>query len=198
MNEQEVHDKYVNLFKQLKVIIDKTQARVICSEPDPLFEENINFFTKSFLISMCAYLESYLKEIAFSHIDAINCKLSSISIPHNLVRWDILHPKDVVEKDLRFENLKISIKKKDLDDHISGSPYRTEALFRKIGIDLTAIDGFSNKRDIINSIVVKRNKIVHHNDDANDISMVDLKLHINHFIEYISLITKSVKMENSK
>ena len=198
MSEQEIHDKYANLFEQLKVIIDKTHGRIICSEPDPLFEKNVNFFTKSFLISICAYLESYLKEIAFSRIDAVNQKLLNISVPHNLIRWDILHPKDVAEKDLKFESLKISIRKKDLDDHISGSPYRTEMLFKKIGIDLTAIHGFSSKKEVINSIVVKRNKIVHHNDDANDVSMIDLILYIDSFIEYMELITQSVKIENSK
>lgn len=198
MSEQEIHDKYVNLFEQLKVIIDKAHARIICSEPDPLFEENVNFFTKSFLISICAYLESYLKEIAFSRIDAVNQKLLNISVPHNLVKWNILHPKDIAEKDLRFESLKISIRKKDLDDHISGSPYKTETLFKKIGMDLTAIDGFLSKREVINTIVVKRNKIVHHNDNANDVSMDDLILYIASFIEYMELITQSVKIENSK
>ena len=198
MNEQEIHDRYVNLFERLKIIVNKTNARVICSEPDILFEENINFFVKSFLISICAYLESYLKEIAFSRIDAVNQKLINISVPYNLIRWDILHPKDIEKKDLRFENLKISIKKKDLDDHISANPHKTETLFKKIGMNLTDIDGFSNKKEVINSIVVKRNKIVHHNDDANDVSMTDLIFYIDSFIEYMELITKSVKIENSK
>ena len=198
MSEQEIHDKYINLFEQLKVIIDKTNSRIICPDIDPLFEENINFFIKSFLISMCAYLESYLKEIAFSRIDAVNQKLINISVPYNLIRWNILHPKEVEKRDLKFEDLKISIKKKDLDEHISANPYRTEILFKRIGMDLIAIDGFSSKKEIINSIVVKRNKIVHHNDDANDVSMTDLILYINNFIEYMELITQYVKTENSK
>ena len=197
MDEREIHDKYMELFGQLTSIIEKAQNKVICSEPDPLFEENINFFTKSFLISMCAYLESYLKEIAFCRIDNVNQKLLGISIPRNLVRWEISNSKDV-EKDLRFERLKISIKKKDLDDHISGSPHRTELLFKKIGMDLAATDGFLSRKDLINSIVVKRNKIVHHNDDANDISMIDLILYINHLVEYMEVITQSVEAENFK
>jgi RiboL-PSP-HEPN len=196
MSEQEIHDKYVNLFEQLKVVIDKTNFRIIC--PDPLFEENINFFTKSFLISACTYLESYLKEIAFNRIDSVNQRLSSISIPHNLIRWDILHPKDLHDKDLRFEDLTISIKKKDLDEHISGSPYRTEKLFKKIGIDLTTAAGFASQKELVNSIVVKRNMIVHHNDDANDVSMIDLIFYIDRLIEYMELITQMVKLENSK
>jgi hypothetical protein len=198
MVEQEIYDKYVNLFEQLKVIIEKTNARIICSEPDPLFQENVNFFTKSFLVSICAYLESYLKEIAFSYIDAVNQKLLSISVPHNLIRWNILYPKDVNEKDLNFENLKIFIRKKDLDDHISGSPYRTETFFKKIGIDLNAINGFSSKKEIINLIVVKRNKVVHHNDDANDVSLIDLISYINSFIEYMRIINQSIRIETSK
>jgi RiboL-PSP-HEPN len=198
MSEQEIHEKYIKLLEQLKVIIGKTQARVICPVPDPIFEENINFFIKSFLISMCAYLESYLKEIAFSRIDTVNQKLLSLSIPRNLVRWDISHPKDITEKDLKFENLKISIKKKDLDEHISGNPYRTEALFKKIGMDLTSIQDFLDKKEVINSIVQKRNRIVHHNDDANDVSMLDLISYVDHLIEYINTITQSVEVENIK
>ena len=198
MNEQEIHDKYVDLFEQLKLMINKAHARIICSEPDPLFEENVNFFVKSFLISICVYLESYLKEIVFNRIDVVNQKLIGISVPHNLIKWSISHPKDISDRDLKFESLKITIKKKDLDEHISASPYRTEVLFKKIGIDLTAVDEFLSKRDVINAIVVKRNKIVHHNDNANDISMADLILYISSFVEYMELITEFVKIENSK
>lgn len=198
MNEQEIHDKYVKLFEELKLIIANANDRVICLEPDTLFEKNVNFFTKSFLISICAYLESYLKEIAFSHINTINHKLLNISIPYNLVKWNILYPKEIAGKDLKFENMKISIKEKDLDDHISGNPYRTESLFKKIGIDLTTVNGFLIKRELIKSIVTKRNNIIHHNDDANDISMIDLTLYIDNFIEYMEIITQVIKIENAK
>lgn len=198
MNEQEIHQKHVKLLQELKLIINKTCARVICSEPDILFEENIIFFTKSFLISICTYLESYLKDIAFSHINVVNDRLVNISIPYNLIKWNILYPKEITDRDLKFENMKISIKAKDLDDHISASPHRTESLFKKIGIDLTTVDGFLIKRELIKTIVLKRNNIIHHNDNANDISMIDLILYIDYFIEYMEIITQVVKIENAK
>ena len=93
MREREIHEKYVELFNQLKVVIQKTQDRVVSLDPDAFFEENINFLVKSFLMSMCAYLESYLKDIAFSRISRVNQNLLSVSIPYNLVKWDILAPK---------------------------------------------------------------------------------------------------------
>ena len=73
---------------------------------------------------MCAYLESYLKDIAFSRIDAVNRQLLSIAVPHNLIKWNMLYPKNFDEKDGKFENLNISIKKKDLDEYVSGNPYK--------------------------------------------------------------------------
>ncbi|MEH2128181.1 HEPN domain-containing protein [Nostoc sp.] len=198
MSEQEIHDKYVNLFEKLKEIIKETQDRIIFSEPDPFFEDNLNFFVKSFLISICAYLESYLKEIAFRRIDVINSKLSKLSIPRNLVQWELLRHKDIKDNDLKFESLKISIKKNDLDEHISGNPYRTIALFKKIGMDLNAIEGFVYKKDIVTSIVVKRNNIVHHNSHASDVSMADLMIYIDNIIDYMDSITQAVKIENTK
>ena len=198
MNEQEIHDKYVNLFEKLKEIIKETQDRIIFSDPDPFFEDNLNFFVKSFLISICAYLESYLKEIAFKRIDVINSKLSQLSIPRNLVQWELLRYKDIKDNDLKFEYLKISIKKNDLDEHISGNPYRTIALFKKIGMNLNAIEGFVYKKDIVTSIVVKRNNIVHHNSHASDVSMADLMIYIDNIIDYMDSITQAVKIENTK
>ncbi|MGF1987132.1 MAG: HEPN domain-containing protein [Nostoc sp. ZfuVER08] len=198
MSEQEIHDKYVNLFEKLKEIIKETQDRIIFSDPDPFFEDNLNFFVKSFLISICAYLESYLKEIAFRRIDVINSKLSKLSIPRNLVQWELLRHKEIKDNDLKFEYLKISIKKNDLDEHISGNSYRTIALFKKIGMDLNAIEGFVYKKDIVTSIVVKRNNIVHHNSHASDVSMADLMIYIDNIIDYMDAITQAVKIENTK
>lgn len=198
MREREIHEKYVELFNQLKVVIQKTQDRVVSLDPDAFFEENINFLVKSFLMSMCAYLESYLKDIAFSRISRVNQNLLSVSIPYNLVKWDISGSKDFKDKDMKFENLKISTTKKELDEHISGSPYRTEVLFKKIGIDLSKTDDFTRRKDVIQSIVTKRNRIAHHNDDANDISANDLVIYIDQLIEYMNSITRSVESENLK
>lgn len=198
MIEQEIHDKYIRLFEELTAIIEETYARIIRSEPDLFFKENINFFAKSFLVSICVYLESYLKDIAFSHINSVNEKLSIAAVPNNLIHWHIIHPKDIDKKDFRFENLRISIKKKDLDEYISGNPDRTAILFKRIGIDITVIEGFSGRRELIHSIVGKRNNVVHHNDDANDVSKVDLILYISTFIEYMELITQLIKTENYK
>ena len=99
---------------------------------------------------------------------------------------------------MKFENLKISTTKKELDEHISGSPYRTEVLFKKIGIDLSKTDNFTRRKDVIQSIVTKRNRIAHHNDDANDISANDLVIYIDQLIEYMNSITRSVESENLK
>jgi hypothetical protein len=43
-----------------------------------------------------------------------------------------------------------------------------------------------------NTIVVKRNKVVHHNDEASDISNDDLKNYIDSLKKYLANIDKEI------
>ena len=185
-------DSYMEQYLKLVEIIDDANKRLISDEPDKFIEDNVNFFTKSFLVMMCAYLESYLKDALMVIIDDVNLKLESTKIPHNLIKWTLNMEKEFKENEYQFENLKIKLKKKELDDYISGNPFKTRDLFKKFGIPLDKNEIFNSQKDIVNTIVVKRNKIVHHNDEASDISNDDLKNFIEILKSYLVNIDKEI------
>lgn len=199
MDEQQIYEKYVDLLNSLMAIIKESQTRLLSDNPDPLFQQHLNFFIKAYLITMCTYLEAFLTDIAFIRIENITHKLQSVSIPHNIVKWSFCNlSKDKIDGLEEFKDLSISIKKDDLNDHLSGNVDKTINTFKKIGMNLTTTPGFSDKKDQISSIVSKRNKIIHKNDDASDVSMVDLINNIDTLIKYMDSIKMAVKIENSK
>lgn len=179
-------DSYITQLEKLKEIIVIANARIVSETPDEFIQNNANFFSKSFLVVMCAYLESYIKDALMVLIDDANDKLSKNKLPHNLIKWSLNIDKELKESDYKFSDFKIPIKKKELDEFISGNPYRTKDLFKKIGVDLESNSLFKAQKERINAIVVKRNKIVHHNDDASDVSNSDLLDNIEAIKEYIS------------
>ena len=191
-----IYNDYKIQLEKLKEVVNKTNENSVAEEPYPFFEENINFFTKSFLVNICAYLESFIKDITYSCIENINSRIESTEIPHNLILWDLNYGKEIKEKAFGFKNLKVNIKKKDLDAHISGSPYRTKDLFKNIGIDLESNQKYVDFKDNINMIVVKRNKVLHHNDDASDISFNDILNFIDvvdNYMEVLYNCTEEIK-----
>lgn len=177
---------YTLQLDRLKEIIEITNGRIVSDVPDEFFQNNVNFFNKSFLVIMCAYLESYLKDALMVIIDAANEKLNESKLPFNLIKWSLNIEKEMKDSDLKFESFKIGIKKKELDDFISGNPFRTKDLFKKLGIDIETDALFNSQKEGINAIVVKRNKIIHHNDDASDVSNNDLLQNIVSLNEYIA------------
>ncbi len=194
MNKIEYKSKYNKLLNNLSKLIDEANERIIY-ERDIFFSDNVNFLSKSFMVMMCTYLESYLKDISIYIISKYNERLENISIPRNIIKWSLEKKKelpDLKEKDLKFENLKININRKDLDSHISGSPYRTINLFKKFGIRLEEFKDFKEKTEKIKHIIIKRNNIVHHNDDASDLTMKDLQENILYLKEYIAEIDKII------
>ena len=72
--------------------------------------------------------------------------------------------------------------------------YRTKEALAIVGVDVT-IDKpqWEAWKDLIQSIITRRNNIVHHNDDASDISLGDVRTFINSVIEYIDFIVASCK-----
>lgn len=79
--------------------------------------------------------------------------------------------------------------KKEIDDLVSGNVYRTKDTLALIGVELSldkaAWDAW---KESIQAIVTRRNKIVHHNDDASDISLGDIRGFIISIINYIEFI----------
>lgn len=188
MDRTPYKESYILQLGQLKAIIDITNGRMISDPPDTLIYENTNFFSKAFLVTMCAYLESYLKDALMVVIDQMNVRLQSAKLPHNLVKWSLNIDKELKDSEFKFEQLKITIKKKQLDDYISGNPFKTKDLFKKFGIDLEQNQLFNSQKEEINAIVVKRNKILHHNDEASDVSSTDLTNNIESLTKYIKNI----------
>ena len=192
MDSTQHKESYAEQLEKLKEIIEIANSRIVSETPDVFFQNNANFFTKSFLVIMCAYLESYLKDALMVIIDETHNKLAHSKLPHNLVRWSLNIEKEFKDSDSKFMDFKIPIKKKELDDFISGSPFKTRDLFKKLGVDIESDTVFNAQKERINAIVVKRNKIIHHNDDASDVSNRDLIENIKAINEYISNIDQLV------
>ncbi|MEI3800632.1 MULTISPECIES: HEPN domain-containing protein [unclassified Chitinophaga] len=183
---------YCLQLEKLKSIIYTANEKIICESPDKFIYENANFLTKSFLVIMCAYLESYIKDVLMVAINEINIRLDSTKLPHNLIKWALNQEKEFKDTELKFENLKISITKKKLDDFISGNPFRTNNLFKKFGIQLDKNETFNAQKEKISSIILKRNSVIHHNDEASDVSNEDLIENIEFMKKYIINIDKIV------
>jgi hypothetical protein len=134
-------------------------------------------------------------------IDNANQKLAQNKIAYNLAKWSVLKKKDLAElndNELSFEDLSIKVSRKELDEFISGSPYKTEKLFKKIGIKLFEDSIYKEQKEKVISIVDKRNKIVHHNDNASDISFSDIRTNISTITEYMNNINTLIKKEIEK
>jgi hypothetical protein len=194
MSRETFYNHYESLYNSLKVIIESSEMRVIGDEPDELFLENINLFVKSYLILICTYLEAYLQDIAFEYAKELNSRLRRADIPHNFVHWRVV--KDIKNKELDFRNIDLSISRQDISDNLSANPYKTIKLFEYLGINLNSQEGFSDKKTLVNSIVTKRNNIIHHNDTAMDISFSDLKNYIDIFLIYIKSIDEAVDLSH--
>lgn len=182
----DLYKKYEDLLITLKFIITQSNDRVLKDIPDQIFSNNVNFFVKSYLIIICTYLEAYLQDVAYEHTTRISERLKDASIPHNFLYWKLA--KEIKDKDLSFENANYKFNRKEISDEISGNPYKTIKAFKLIGIDLNSSSKFNEHKEVINFIVNKRNSIIHHNDDANDVSFSDLISNIDVFLEYMSSI----------
>lgn len=194
MDEAEIHAKYTDLLHSIKSIIDVTEKRLLAEEPDKFFQDNMNFFVKAYLITICTYLESYLKDIAYCRVEVVSEKLKQVYIPSNIVHWFVSGFKDV--KTPIYETLSLKIKKKDLGDQLSASPYKTVAAFKLIGVELEKVAVFESQRELIGGMVNKRNNVIHHNDDASDVTFLDLRNHIDRVHVYMDAITSVVREHN--
>lgn len=178
--------KYKEILISLKGIVRASQDRVLSIEADALFAENVNFFVKSYLVSTCTYLEAYLQDIAFDRANHICVRANAAKIPHNFLYWKTT--KEVKEKELKFGEAIFNLTKQEISDEMSANPYRTVKLFRFLGIDLSGEEGFIRNKDVVNSVVLKRNNIIHHNDAANDVSFSDIEGYIDVFVDYMLAI----------
>jgi hypothetical protein len=192
---------FTSKLDDLKGTISECNTILISDDPSSFVYDNANFLTKSFLIGLCGYLESYLKDVLEILIDDYNERITVDSFPYNLVRWSIEN-KDksdskvtslLDKKKTRFENLQIKLKKKDLDPFISGNPFRTRDLFNMFGIDLNSVKHYNNNKEKINLIIVKRNNILHHNDNASDLSNQDVLTFVDEIMMYSKKLDEQIE-----
>ena len=128
-------------------------------------------------------------------------RLQIAKLPHNLIKWAVSKaPKDSLltptelkfpektEVTSLFQGLEISLKRKDIDKHISANPYKLVDLYKNIGINLKNFSDFEAQTELINEIVNKRNQIIHHNDKASDISFLDVENFIISIFQYLKII----------
>ena len=175
----ELYEKYENLYDLLVSIIQVSEQRVISEEPDDLFSDNVNFFVKSYMINICSYLEAYIQDLAFEYAKVVNERVRNAKIPHNFIYWKVA--KEVKDKDLEFKEANYPADKKEISESVSANPYKTIKLYRLLGVDLTSEASFNANKELVNSVVIKRNNIVHHNDSAMDVSFSDLIINIGNY-----------------
>ncbi len=181
------YNNYIEQFENLKDLIIETNKRVVNNPEDDYITNSINFFSKSFLVMACAYLEAYLKDAAMAIVTEVNSMLSLNPISSNLIQWSVLREK-FKESGGEFNNFKLSIDAKIIDNEISGNVGKTISLFSRLGVNLLSSDEFNDNKDIISSIVTKRNDVVHHNDDVGDLSFIDIVGRVDYLMLYIKAI----------
>ena len=188
MIEDEILARFNSQFDRLLSVVAIANLRVTSEPADELFLDNQNVFIKSFLVSACSVLEAFIQELAFSYLQEVAEKVRRANIPYNAVAW-MYRPDD--KKYLKFESFEIDKKAKDISDIISPNYGKTLNAFRRVGVELdhAALGIF---KDEVSSIVDKRNKIVHENDDASDLSFVDITTTIHTFKAYAACLYKCV------
>lgn len=185
---------YKNLSLQLDYlteIVEQSEARIFAESPDNFFVVHVNFLVKSYLISLCSYLEVFLKDLACEHIRLIQCRLNSARVPHNIVVWSVAG--EGKEKGFEFKDFSLPLDDKKVGEEISGNPFKTVKIFKLMGVDIESEKEFKEIKDLVNSIVGKRNLIIHHNDDASDISLNDIKNYKEYVLSYAGVILSAVR-----
>ena len=184
----EVLSKYRGLFSDIRKLVAKSKREVLRGAPSGLIATNVNFFTKSYLIMICVYLEAYIKEIAQQYIAYCNDRLGAADIPRNLVLWSIKPSEKIKPALSKFEPYGLSISKESLDNLVSANPFRTKEMFMHLGIDLDNKKAIKQRYELVGQIVRKRNDIIHYNDTASDVSLDDVLNYISLFRYYMKAV----------
>lgn len=186
----EIMDAFHSQFATLREVVATSKNKQLASDGTDVFEIYQNVFTKSYLVSACSILEAFIQELAFSYVEIMRTRFESANIPHNFVVWCTPSGSDK-EKDMKFEKFVVNKTKQEISEMISASYYRTRTTFKKIGIDLNC-EKIEQAKDFISTTVDKRNKIIHHNDSASDLSYDDIITVINKFEDYMTLLYNKV------
>ena len=183
MSYLKIKEKYFSLLDAQILIIKESNTRVLNEDPDQLFLGNINFFVKAYLISICTYLEAYLQEIVELYHAELVFRVSNAKIPFNFIYFHL--GIELKGKDAKFEAVSHRSSGRNIIDDLSGNPEKTKKVFARLGLDASKNKVFYELSAEIHAIVDKRNKIIHHNNDASDISFDDLICYIESMKKYM-------------
>lgn len=178
------------LIHSLQGLVHETSSRFIMD--DNYITDNVNFFSKSFLVITCAYLEGYIKEVIKIYITHQEENLKKVNVPQNLIKWAVQSNKFKVSDENNFSNFVLSITSKDIDENVSANPYMIKPFFVRLGINLRECNGYDDLAEAVESIVNLRNSIIHHNDDASSLSLGDVIDKSNTILRYIEIIDNKV------
>jgi hypothetical protein len=125
-----------------------------------------------------------IKEIVFAMATDIDDRARATSIPTALIEW-----RYNAKKKVDGATLEIGMTRKEVDDLVSGNVYRTKDALAYLGVDLANDKAtWEVWKELIQTIVTRRNNIVHHNDDASDLSLGDIRQYIASVRDYIDFI----------
>lgn len=178
---------YIRQFDGLRIVVFESNNRIVSDEPDPLFFDNQNVFVKSYLVSACSILEAFIQDLIECFVNIIQTRINSANFPQNLVFWFAGHEKG----EMAFGNFSAQKTKRDISDLVSPNFFKTAKAFERVGVNIQTSD-VTSKKDYILRIISKRNKIVHHNDNASDVSLTDIIDVIDNFKEYASILHQTV------
>jgi hypothetical protein len=186
--------------RELNVMVAATEREVVSENHGmKLITDNVNFFTKSFLITLCAHLETCIKDAVYALAEDIDIRLSGAAIPLAIIEWRFNQKNKKSDKDNSSSVCKIGLSKKEVDDLVSGNVYRTKDTLLLVGVDLASDrTEWERWKELIQSIVTRRNNIVHHNDDASDLSFGDIKVYIKSVEEYLNFINYACAAANKR
>lgn len=187
MIDRRILDRFIEQFDGLDIVIKKSAARTISEPPDDLFLDNQNIFVKSYLVSACSILEAFIQELAMAYVDHIQDRINTANLPFNFVIWLAENEKTRSEFK-KFEGKKC---KDDIEEMVSPNYWKTMKAFERVGIDLSGTEISIFKEDITTT-VLKRNRIVHHNDEASDLSFGDISSTVNKFKAYCECLFTAV------
>ena len=176
--------------RELDAMVSATEREVISENHGiNLITDNVNFFTKSFLISLCAHLEMCIKDTVYSIAEDIDARLTHAAIPLAIVEWRWNQKTKKIEKDNTPSLCKIKLSKKEVDDLVSGSVHKTRESLLLVGVDLASNRSeWETWKELIQTMVTRRNNIVHHNGDASDLSFSDIRAYIKSVQEYLDFV----------
>jgi hypothetical protein len=140
-------------------------------------------------------LEAYLKEEVLDYIEEVECLLAELKLTKNLLAWGMCPKQDDLYKKIvgnEIRDFSLSIDEKEIDDRLSANIDKTITTFRRCGVDITDCPAFAANKALIASIVNKRNAAVHHNDDASDVSFLDIMVWIDEIQDYMKGISSFI------